>query len=82
MKIIDLLNKIANKEEVPKKIKVHNTIYEWKYKEEAYWWSSEDGDIYFAGYEGGEENETYDNFLFPGIENIEDFLNTEFEIID
>lgn len=28
IKIIDLLNKIANKEEVPKKIKYDNTIYE------------------------------------------------------
>ena len=30
MKIIDLLNKIANGEEVPKKIKYKNKIYEWK----------------------------------------------------
>jgi hypothetical protein len=30
MKIIELLNKIANNEEVPKKIKYSNTIYEFK----------------------------------------------------
>ena len=30
MKIIDLLNKIANGEEVPKKIKYKNQIYKWK----------------------------------------------------
>lgn len=29
MKIIDLLNKIANGEEVPKKIKINNIIYEY-----------------------------------------------------
>lgn len=30
IRIIDLLNKIANGEEVPKKIKYKNKIYEWK----------------------------------------------------
>lgn len=30
MKVIDLLNKIANGEEVPKKIKVNNDIYEYR----------------------------------------------------
>ena len=30
MKIIDLLNKIADGEEVPKVIKVHNRQYKWK----------------------------------------------------
>ena len=30
MKVIDLLNKIANGEEVPKVIKVHNRQYKWK----------------------------------------------------
>ena len=29
MKIIDLLNKIANKEEIPKKFKVNNHTWEW-----------------------------------------------------
>lgn len=29
IKIIDLLNKIANGEEVPKKIKINNVIYEY-----------------------------------------------------
>ena len=30
MKIIDLLNKIANGEEVPEKIKINNVIYEYR----------------------------------------------------
>ena len=30
MKIIDLLNKIANGEEVPKKIRINNVIYEYR----------------------------------------------------
>ena len=30
MRIIDLLNKIANGEEVPKKIKINNIIYEYR----------------------------------------------------
>ena len=30
MKIIDLLNKIANGEEVPKRIKINNVIYEYR----------------------------------------------------
>lgn len=30
IKIIDLLNKIANDEEVPKKIKINNVIYEYR----------------------------------------------------
>lgn len=30
MKVIDLLNKIANDEEVPKKIKIKNVIYEYR----------------------------------------------------
>ena len=37
MKIIDLLNKIANGEEVPKKIKCNETIYEkWDYNNKYY----------------------------------------------
>ena len=35
MKVIDLLNKIANGEEVPKKIKINNVIYE--YRGYMYW---------------------------------------------
>ena len=33
MKIIDLLNKIANGEEVPKKIKYKGHIYQYQYKD-------------------------------------------------
>ena len=37
MKVIDLLNKIANGEEVPKKIKFEDYIYEYNIKEEDYY---------------------------------------------
>ena len=36
MKIIDLLNKIANGEEVPKKLKYDDDIYEYDYNEKNY----------------------------------------------
>ena len=38
MKIIDLLNKIANVEEVPKKIKYDGTIYEYNERADFYYW--------------------------------------------
>ena len=38
MKIIDLLNKIANGEEVPKKIKYDGTIYEYSENDDFYYW--------------------------------------------
>jgi len=38
MKIIDLLNKIANGEEVPKKIKYDGTIYEYNERVDFYYW--------------------------------------------
>ncbi len=37
MKVIDLLNKIANGEEVPEKIKVYNNIYVYDSLNKAYW---------------------------------------------
>jgi len=37
MKVIDLLNKIANGEEVPKYIKVYNDIYEYDNFNKLYW---------------------------------------------
>ena len=40
MKVIDLLNKIANGEKVPKKIKYNNKIYEYTY--EIDWYLRED----------------------------------------
>ena len=36
MKVIDLLNKIANGEEVPKKIKFYNNVYKYHGKEYGY----------------------------------------------
>ena len=59
MKIIDLLNKIANGEKVPKKIKYKNKIYEWKEYDVCYGkimtkkgWVKEHGYV-------AEENRTY-----------------------
>lgn len=59
MKVIDLLNKIANGEEVPKKIKYKNKIYEWKEYDVCYGkimtkkgWVKENGYV-------AEENRTY-----------------------
>ena len=37
MKVIDLLNKIANEEDVPKYIKVYNDIYEYDDFNKLYW---------------------------------------------
>ena len=45
MKIIDLLNKIANDEEIPKKIKFENDIYEYENKECGY--VREENGIYY-----------------------------------
>ena len=59
MKVIELLNKIANGEEVPKKVKYKNKIYEWKEYDTCYgkiWtkkgWKKEFGYV-------AEENRTY-----------------------
>lgn len=48
MKVIDLLNKIANGEEVPKKIKIYRITFELEYDEETesnYYMSSIDGEL-------------------------------------
>lgn len=68
MKVIELLNKIANGEEVPNKVKFFSTIYELE----------EDND-----YHSGDDNEYYDdNLLFSGVENAKEFLNDEVEVIE
>lgn len=46
MKVIDLLNKIANSEEVPKKVK-YKTYY-WEYKEEEKDYKDNEGDYVFS----------------------------------
>lgn len=72
MKIIDLLNKIANGEEVPKKIKYEKHIYE--YAEGTYDWS------YYI------ENNGTIKFLLTDVfnsdDNILDILNGTVEILE
>ena len=68
MKVIDVLNKIAHCEEVPDKIRYGGYI--WKYS----------GDF---DYHSGDANEYYDDkFLCTGIDDVNEFLNTEVEIIE
>lgn len=66
IKIIDLLNKIANKEEVPKKIKYNNEI--WKYMK-----SEND-------YTNVKKFLFMDNIM--NYDSVETFLNLEVEIIE
>ena len=76
MKVIDLLNKIANGEEVPRKIKYNKKIYEWKeydcgyQKKEKIDWIKEWGYV-------AEVNRTY-FYLKHCFKN----LNDEVEIIE
>lgn len=77
MKVIDLLDKIANGEEVPKKVKYKNKIYEWKEYDTCYgkiWtkkgWKKEFGYV-------AEENRTY--FY---LKHCYQDLNDEVEIIE
>lgn len=66
--IIELLNKIANNEEVPKKIKYgcHILMY---YEEE-------------KNYIYSDSEEYYDNRLLVGIYDVYEFLNYKVEIIE
>lgn len=77
MKVIELLNKIANGEEVPKKVKYKNKIYEWKEYDTCYGkiltkkgWKKEFGYV-------AEENRTY--FY---LKHCYQDLNDEVEIIE
>ena len=72
MKAIDLLNKIANGEEVPKKIKYNKHIY--KYEEGTYDWS------YYIQNNGTIKFLLTD--VFNSAYNILDILNIELEIIE
>ena len=70
MKIIDLLNKIANGEEVPKKIKINGIIYE--YQGDDYLYKDDDKKEYWlfsAGYT--------DKFMW-----LDSFLKTKIEILE
>ena len=68
MKIIDLLNKIANEEEVPKKIIYENVTLEYDEKREDYY------EDYYTCYDRG-----LFEYLFKCCVN---FLNDEVEIIE
>ena len=71
MKVIDLLNKIANGEEVPKKIKVHRPFFEeWETIE----WNEKLGDYV---YDGKDELYTERAFITPCFG-----LNEEIEVLD
>lgn len=72
MKIIELLNKIANGEEVPKKIKVDWKIYE--YQGDDYGHKQDDNGIITDWLFTDNEIEKYDY--------ISEFLNDEIEIIE
>ena len=70
IKVIDLINLIANKEEIPKKIKIKGNIFEWKV--------AEDG----IGYYNTEEYKGYDwleNYI--SLDDCGD-LNTVVEILE
>ena len=67
MKIIDLLNKIANDEEIPKTIKYQNKIFQW------YGWTNDIYDYVYSGCEG---------LLNDGTYNLFAILNQEVEIIE
>ena len=67
IKIIDLLNKIANGEKIPIKIKYSNKIFEW------YKWNIDLCDYVYSGSEGLLNSGEYDLFAI---------LNNEVEIIE
>ena len=68
MKIIDILNKIANGEEPPKKIVYENCIYEYVDREEDYWDKNNIG--LFDEY-------VISNILNDEVEILETTLNTK-----
>lgn len=69
MKIIDLLNKIANGEEVPKKIKYQNYIYEYQHRRD-----TESSFNYMCNENGEYLSRRYfiDNILTDEVEIIEE----------
>lgn len=73
IKIIDLLSKIANGEEVPKRIKFKNIIY--KFNESCHQYYEEGKRSYFSNklkYDGNIEWEFYEDYLNDEVEIIED----------
>lgn len=69
MKVIELLNKIANEEKVPKKIKINNIIFEYR------------GDDYLFEDEN-HEWWLFSNGYVDKFEWLDCFLKTEVEIIE
>ena len=71
MKIIDLLIKIANGEELPKKIKYDNKVMKYDHNKQDYkgYYSNGNGDYLFQ-------------FLFDKCRNTEHFINDYVEILD
>lgn len=74
IKIIDLLNKIANGEETPRKIKVDGKIYEYQGDDYGHKQDDDDNGIITSWLFTDNEIEKYDY--------ISEFLNDEVEIID
>jgi hypothetical protein len=74
MKIIDLLNKIANGEEVPSKIKVDEKTYEYQGDDYGHKQDDDDNGIITSWLFTDNEIEKYDY--------ISEFLNDEVEIIE
>ena len=73
MKIIDLLNKMANNEEVPKKIKVDNIIYIYENWEHFYYTDNEAREDLLVR---GKDYRT-NNFLNWNVELIEDEIDID-----
>ena len=71
MKIIDLLNKIANGEEVPKKIKYDTKEMKYDYNKQDY-----------LGYYSNGNGEWLFQYLFDKCRNTEHFINDEVEILE
>ena len=73
MKIIDLLNKIANGEEVPKKIRINGYIYEYQGDDYLFIDKNNDNHEYWLFSEGYTDKfQWLDNFIRTKIEIIEE----------
>ena len=77
MKVIDLLNKIANNEEVPNKIRVNETLYWFDDRQKQY--------IYVPNEKIASCDDIYSNTLiltYEPFDVLDEFLNAEVEIIE
>ena len=73
MKVIDLLNKIANDEEVPKKIRINGYIFEYQGDDYLYIDKNNDNHEYWLFSDGYTDKfQWLDSFLKTEIEIIED----------